>query len=325
MKILIDALSMTWKYDNVGNLWEQLGLQNAETHPMRAKYYQHGDYFDGVLIAYNMDSDGLTLDTFLDISGKGCRTVEAFNQDFDWFDFLHQYDEQLRSGQCHISRIDIACDCTDTEVSMKDLYRYSYSGKYICRSKVLPDLRMLRTEEIYFGSPRSDRLLRIYNKALEQGIPDTYWLRFEFQLRNDCAMSWYLNWCNCPDVGKLYSGVMLDYLRFVDIPPGWGSIDTIKRGRNQSMLPTARFWSRMLGEVERIPQLYLPGETYTIEKLERYLERQTYSSLKTYAIAHDGDLSKLLDGVKHANLNTKQKQILLELEKQKITKSDLEE
>lgn len=70
---------MTWKYDNVGNLFEQLGLTDVVTQPIRTKYYGYGEYFDGVLIAYNKDDDGVVTDTFLDISGKGCRTVEQIN------------------------------------------------------------------------------------------------------------------------------------------------------------------------------------------------------------------------------------------------------
>ena len=65
---------------------------------------------------------------------------------------------------------------------------------------------------------------------------------------------------------------------------------------------------------ERSPQLYLPGNVYTLQKLEHFLEKQTYSSLKTYAIAHDGDLTQLIDGISHARLNQKQQQILNDLQ-----------
>lgn len=327
VNILIDNLSVTWHYDNVCDLYEQLGLCDVVTHSMRARYYSYGDYYDGVLIAYNTDDLGNVTDTFLDISGKGCRTVEQVNNlKFDWFDFLHRYDTDIRERRCHISRIDIACDLTDNELPIDILYKYTRNLMYVCRSKVLPDVRDMRTEEIYFGSPRSDRLLRIYNKALEQGIPDTYWLRMEFQLRNDNAVSWYLNWCEHRDVGRLYTGVMMDFLRFVQVPKG-ADIEEIKNNRNQGRLPTAVWWDKLLGEAERIPQMYLPGEEYTLARLERYLEKQSYSSLKTYIIAHDGDLTKLLDGIKHVNLNHKQKQLIDQLKLKTITnpitKSDL--
>lgn len=313
MNILIDSLSMTWKYDNVGELYELLGLQDAEMQPMHTRYYGNGEYFDGILIAYNTDENYEITGTFLDISGKGCRTVEQLNPGFDWFEFLHRYDSQIRDKTAHISRIDIACDVDDGSLTIGQIQKYSRQELYVCRSKCLPDVRYMRTMEVYFGSPKSDRLLRIYDKALEQGIPDTDWLRLEFQLRNDNATSWYLNWCEHRDVGKLYAGVMIDFLRFVS-PPRGTSIKKIKEQRNQGLLSTVSWWSDFIGEAERIPQLYLPGQDYTLDRLEHYLEHNVASSLKAYMIAHGGEIGELLDAVKHCKLNAKQKLMLAELE-----------
>lgn len=316
MKILIDDLSISFKYDNITVLFDLLNLIPSEGVPMRTKHYSDGLYFNGVLVAWNSDVLGQITDTFLDCSGKGCRYLEQINNlHFDWFKFLHTFDKQIRSREAHISRIDVALDLEDNEVPYEKFQKYSLNQLYVCRSKVLPDVRLMRTENIYFGSPRSDRLLRIYNKALEQGIPDTYWIRLEFQLRDDCAISWYLNWCEHQDhdIGYLYKGIMIDFLRFVS-PPIGADIEDIKRNRHQGRLPTAPWWNKLMDCAERIPQLYLPGNVYTLQKLEKYLEKQTYSSLKTYAIAHDGDLTQLIDGISHARLNQKQQQILNDLQ-----------
>ncbi len=312
-KILIDSLSITWKYDNVGELYELLGLQDAEMQPKKTRWYDGGEYIDGVLIAYNFNDEREISDTFLNISGKGCRTVEQLNPGFDWFEFLYRYDSQIRDKKAHISRIDIACDVDDGSITYNMIYKYSKSQLYVSRAKELPDLREMRTEVVYYGSEKSNRLLRIYNKALEQGIPDTDWMRFEFQFRNDSATSWYLNWCEHRDIGKLYAGVMIDFLRFVS-PPRGTSIKTIKQHSNQHRLPTVTWWSDFIGAAERIPQLYLPGQDYTLDRLEHYLEHNVASSLKAYMIAHDGDIGKLLDAVKHCKLNAKQKLMLAELD-----------
>ena len=316
VKILIDDLSISFKFDCIPILFEQLGLTPAEGVPMRTRHYSDGLYFNGVLVAWNTDILGTVTDTFLDISGKGCRYIEQINdRKFDWFSFLHNFDTQIRNSDSHISRIDVALDLENEEVPYEKFQKYTMNQLYVCRSKVLPDVRLMRTENIYFGSPRSDRLLRIYNKALEQGLPDTYWIRLEFQLRDDCATSWYLNWCahHHMEIGALYKGVMIDFLRFV-VPPKGVSIEEIKKNRHQNRLETAPWWDKLMDGAERIPQLYLPGKEYTLERLEKFLEKQTYSSLRTYAIAHDGDLSELIEGVSHAKLNTKQKQILQQLE-----------
>lgn len=316
VKILIDDLSISFKFNCISTLCDILNFNLSDGVPMRTRHYSDGLYFNGALIAWNTDVMGQVTDTFLDCSGKGCRYIEQVNdRKFDWFSFLNTFDDKIRSRESHISRIDIALDLEDEEVSYAKIQKYTMNGMYVCKSKVLPDVRLMRTENIYFGSPRSDRLLRIYNKALEQGLPDTYWIRLEFQLRDDCATSWYLNWCehHHMEIGALYKGVMIDFLRFVT-PPKGSNIEQIKINRHQGRLPTAPWWDKLMEGAERIPQLYLPGNDYTLEKLEKYLKKQTYSSLKTYAIAHDGDLTSLIDGVSHAKLNVRQKQILEQLE-----------
>lgn len=315
VKILIDDLSISFKYDNVAHLMIQIGLNPSEGVPMRTKHYSDGLYFNGVLIAWNTDPIGQITDTFLDCSGKGCRYIEQINNlNFSWYNLLHSYDMAIRTQYAHISRIDIALDLEDEEVPYEKIQKYTLNQMYVCRSKILPDVRLMRTENIYFGSPRSDRLLRIYNKALEQNLPNTYWIRLEFQLRDDCATSWYLNWCmhDDKDIGKLYKGVMIDFLRFVK-PPKDNSVEEIKKNRHQDRLETAPWWEKLMDGAERIPQLYLPGQDYTLAKLEHFLRKQTYSSLKTYAIAHGGDLTNLIEGVSEAKLNTRQKQILEQL------------
>lgn len=325
MKILIDWLSVSFDYDYVGELYEILGLQEVTTQPMRNRYYQYGDYFDGVLIAYNKDEDGNVVNTFLDVSGRGCRTIEQLSDlTFDWFGFLNSLDDRIRSRSVHISRIDVACDLEDDEIPFERFYKYSYHEAYVCKSKVLPKIVFKREEEIYFGSSKSDRLLRIYNKAMEQGLPDQYWMRMEFQLRNDCAVSFYLNWVLYKDagIGYLYRGIMLDYLRFVD--PGKYDISKMKEHSHMNRLPTAKWWSDLLGDAEKIKQVYLPGKEYTLERLERYAEGNIVSTLKTYAIAHDGDLTKLVKAVEGCRLNNKQRMLLAQLESAKIQPKETE-
>lgn len=314
MRILVDTLSVTFKFNNVMQLFDQLGLFDLRFEPTRNRNYNGGEYHPGISIFYNTDELHNITDTFLHISGKGCRLIEQINPGFDWFNFLHSYHDQIITNDVHIARIDIACDVDDGSIKISTVQKYSMADMYICRSKVLPLVQRKRIDEVYFGSPKSDRFLRIYDKALEMGIPDTDWVRFEFQLRNDNATSWYLNWCHYQnDIGSLYSGIMVDYLRFVQVPRGM-SMKDIRANRNQGRLPTAPWWERFIGDAERIKQLYLPKQEYTLERLEYYLEHNVASSIKAYMEAHDGDLGKLLDAVSHVKLNDKQKLMLAELQ-----------
>lgn len=320
MKIIIDTLSISFKFNAVNLLYKLLHLQEVQFQDLRARNYDRGAYYDGIIIAYNMDQYGFITDTFLDISGKGCRTVEQLSDcSFDWFGFLHFFDKQIHSRQVHISRIDIACDLddTDTEVPFDRFYKYAYHDMFVCKSKVLPKIVIKRNEVIYFGSEKSDRLLRIYNKALQMNLPDTYWIRMEFQLRNDNATSFYLNWVEyqAKGIGWLFRGIMLDYLRFVDGDPE--KVRLMKAQKNQKLLPTAKWWAKLLDDAVKIPQLYLPGEEYTLERLDHYVKKNISSTLHTYAIAHDGDIGDLIDAVRHCKLNPKQKVLLHTLERSK--------
>ena len=54
---------------------------------------------------------------------------------------------------------------------------------------------------------------------MEQGIPDEKWVRAEFQLRNDCALSFVLNYYQQNSVPETYYGVMHDYLRILKNVP----------------------------------------------------------------------------------------------------------
>lgn len=310
---------MTWKYDNIFYIIEQLGLIAIDWQALKLKRYDGGQYYDGVVIGWNYGSMGEITDTYLEISGKGCRTIETLNRDtdFDWFKFLNTYHEDIWNRQAHLARIDVACDLEDGSIPFKRLWRYTYNSMYICRSKCLPDMRCKRTEIIYFGSEKSDRFLRIYNKALEQGIPDTDWLRFEFQLRNDNATSFYLNWEQRKNISEVYAGMLIDYLRFVDIPRGWTKKEFLeaKEQNNRSRFKTAKWWQDFVGDTERIKQLYLPGEEYNLGKIERYLEHNAGSNIRAFLIAHDGSTEDLLESIKHVKLNNKQKLLMKQLGK----------
>lgn len=322
MKIIIDTLAISFKYNAVNLLYRLLHIADVadKLQLMRTKNYDEGVYYDGILIAYNKDMYGQITDSFLNASGKGCRTIEQLAKladcHFDWYDFLYSFNPLILNRQVHIARIDVACDLDDTdpEIPYDRFYKYSYHEMYVCKSKILPDLRQKRTEVIYFGSSKSNRMLRIYNKALEMGLPDTYWMRLEFQLRNECATSFYLNWVQLYDkgIGFIFRGIMLDFLRFVDGDPD--KIRAYKDQKHQQLLPTAKWWDQFLQDAEKIPQLYIPGEEYTLDRLDHYAEKNLVSTLKTYAIAHDGDLTNLIKAVEHAKLNTRQRTLLSQIQ-----------
>ena len=325
VNILIDALTISFKWDAISDLIDLLGIEKIieKTQPRRNKYYSSGFYYPGLNVGYNVDQYGSITDCLLDLSGTGCRLIEQLNDNkFDWFAFLGCFDAELTSHQAHISRIDIACDIYDDKIDYQRVLTSVVKGHYICLSE---KRRWIDGDErtIYFGSPQSNRLLRVYDKALEQGI-EGKWIRFEFQLRNESAMSVYLVQKTCPDlsIGELYAGILKNYIRFVQVPRGQ-DINTIKANKNQSRLSSPRWWTDFVGDVEKLPQLYLPGAEYTIDRLEHYIKKQLASSLKAYMFSDElpanriALLDELIKTILPAELNAKQEILLDQLKIQK--------
>ena len=170
----------------------------------------------------------------------------------------------------------------------------------------------MREEAVYFGSPKSDRRLRIYNKALEQGIAAP-WIRCEMQLRNNCATSLYLNYINGyrGQVGKLAAAELNGYLRFFEVPKG-ASVLEIKAHDNAHRCRSARWWLKFVQTVETLKQLHLPGTGYTFKVLEDYVRRSA-SSVKTYVELNHGDWGSYVDLVNGSEQSLKQRDLVHEL------------
>ena len=256
---------------------------------------------------------------FIECSGQGCRQIESWRPDFDWFLFLHGFDREFRemsslgSTVAHLARLDVACDLLDSEtIDMNFIDSYVQGFKFVTKCKRrnisgVYNYSYHRMETIYFGNrrSRSDRLFRIYDKAIEQNLPDAVkWIRFEFELRNDCALSFYLNLCeNKGDWGAVYYGVLYNYLRFVETDA--------REVKDYSRLATADWWSDFCHGVSGLPQLYLPGIPYTGEMLKRYVHTNLASSLRAYSIYNEGDFSVLKKHIENAGLNRRQYDMLV--------------
>lgn len=306
--IILDYLVMSFKVSDTANLLEfftsYLGLVLSDFQEIKSYYgCQCCYYFSGIKLHCG---DGLFI---FDCSGKGCRAVESLCRDwFLWWDFLSMWDYDLctrtdgDSFAVKIARMDVACDVLGSDLTVMKLSKCIRAKKFVCKSSYHSIIEGNCESAIYFGSPKSDRRLRIYDKAMEQGI-DGSWTRFEFQLRNDNATSFYLNCKNLNgDIPRTYCGVMHDYLRFTT-----KANITLK---HSSRLETCRWWSKFLGGMQKISQLYLPGNDYDLSSLSKFVNRQCASSIKTLLHINGGDVGELLDMVDSAEFNRKQLDLL---------------
>lgn len=305
MKVLIDYLTMTSKIHNERQLLKLLGVEDCGILELPGRYgWLYRLYYRGVSVLFGGSRD----DVCLEISGAGCRTVEEISENtFDWFRFFQEFEPDIRTGEVNVSRLDIAGDDLEGILSFQKMVKHGDEGRYICKARW--KMKTDWAEQcIYFGSPRSGRRVRIYNKALEQQ-QEGHWLRVELQMRDDNAVSFLLNWFREKDIGRCYGGVLRNFLRFTTTAPDGSHYDRLK---------VTRWWEKFLGQVEGCPQLYIDGGTYTLWHVQRFLERQASSSLKLWLEANNGDWEDIVQMVEGAQLNRRQMQLLNRIQREEV-------
>lgn len=226
-------------------------------------------------------------DIYVSLSGSGCRLLEDYKDDsFQWNIFIR---DLVNKFDVDIRRIDVALDdYTDTLNTKKLYFGYYCRGKFAGACRSVPDFRDGRTEELIFGSTQSNYLIRIYNKALERGykpgdqIIDTntgevvpYWWRLEQQMRGHKAHQFALLFL-MNDVNKLLEislGYVHEFIRF---------LTKFNDKKNSQRIPECSWWLKFLGDAQRIKFFSKPGSVYNLSKLDKFLNQQVSSSIKTY-------------------------------------------
>lgn len=98
------------------------------------------------------------------------------------------------ASDCNFTRIDFACDVLDDEnASVDALVAGIEEGSVRLKGKsysVISSVsRGMVGTTLYIGARASDKYIRIYNKAVEQGLPEKKWIRVELEAKGDYAKS----------------------------------------------------------------------------------------------------------------------------------------
>lgn len=81
-----------------------------------------------------------------------------------------------------VTRIDIALDVLDAFIDIVGMYSIVKRGGCITPSKKFSYIEGNSGQTLYIGSRQSERMLRVYDKAAEQGAPG-HWTRFELEVK----------------------------------------------------------------------------------------------------------------------------------------------
>lgn len=271
---ITDWVSFTLNhYTDVGEVLEQLGLEflacDRGMHGYRSQVAADGG---SIRVMYDGSA---AMGIHVQISGAGCRLLEALGKVGSWSDYLRSW---LDRG-ARFTRLDLAIDCHDPAVTI-DRVRSHISDRSLTSRWKQVEMREtvdLGTGDgkgagIYFGSGTSEVRLRIYDKLLEQASKGNdlggveAWTRFEYQARNDRAQ--LLAEMIADGREDDAYGVLRSYLEFRDY----------RLDSNPSMAPVASWWADLLGVGKLVVRI---GElaTQAVDKLHKWFERQIAPAL----------------------------------------------
>lgn len=265
--ILYDWLSFTTKRsDDPRDIAEVLGLKDVPWEVIKgARGYQDRLYFNCISIHYNGRSD---MGIWCEMSGQGCRAFESLstlpNKWEDLFATITRYG-------MNITRLDVAYDDHTGMLNLDEIIQDTRRKEYVSKSDYWEIVESSKGQTVQFGSPQSDTLIRIYDKARERNCPvGQHWIRCELQLRRERAIAFTQLGLS---IGESFCGVMINYLRFVDPMDG----DT-----NKWRWPIKPYWGEFLCHANAISIYQAPGLEYNFDRCERYVIRQAGNAIDAY-------------------------------------------
>lgn len=281
--ILIDWLTVTSKCDGVDSFKELLGLSGEcwETKEAYMNGYPFRQTFQSINILYGGRED---MGVCLTMSGQGCRDFETYGKN-NWFDLLSYFADN--SEDYHITRLDLAFDDHTGILDIDRLLDETDDHNYVSKSRWWMVQYGSQGTSLYFGSPRSDTRIRIYDKAMERGLTDgSHWIRVELQLRSGNAGAAVSELLRSQSIGRTFRGILANYLTFRE-----PSADS-----NKSRWPIADFWEKLLDSAAAIRLWTAPGTEYNIFHLQEFLVRQCGGAIKCWSDLYG--LDDLLEQIK---------------------------
>ena len=209
--IIFDWLTFSAKDRTVDDMKYLLCMAHVQWEECPGRnFYRSGITFHGVSIWFDGIQDNMGV--CVNMSGKGCRAFESHGSG-SWETLIHFIVSDPFTF--NISRVDIAYDDHTGLLDIDQMRSDVDSGYFVCRSKQWQVHYGTEGITLYFGSEKSDIMLRIYDKAAEQGLTDVHWIRVELQLRRDRAKHFIINvFDNNYSIGNVFSGVLIGYLAF---------------------------------------------------------------------------------------------------------------
>lgn len=267
------------------------------------KFLPRGYGGKGYLLGFQADVPGITvlaggkveqMGTHVQISGEGCRMLEACPDFPGWPEFMKIW----RANGANFTRIDLAMDDLEAQVSYKDVLSWEESGVLVRKGNSIRQygnrVQGKQAWTLYIGSRQSEVMLRVYQKGWEltqKGLSLPEGAHPDF-LRFECE----------------YKGRRADQVAQVIINQGlqaaFGCIrhsfeftnpDDIDKRSNKRR--AAEWWVHLV-EHTKIVTTVTQYVQKSLEQVKNWITKQVGTSLATIVHADGGSIQFLVDVIK---------------------------
>lgn len=283
-QVSIDWLTFSVKKDDPNEvIREYLGLDPAlfQDTGYSLLGYNKVLRFSDICVCYDPRQNDFFKDmgVCVSMSGNGCRSFETMSrletagrQGAESTAFPALFQLLLSDKTVNVSRIDIACDDRDGYLDMDQIIAKTYANEVnsrLRRRDVHCSLDGVNKAgaTVYIGAPSSDFRVRIYDKALEQGV-NGHWIRVELVMRKENANAFVEEMTRSENVGKLAAQVINDKFSFIE-----------RDDSNITRCTVCEWWQNFVDELESVRLVSREIIQHSVERISNWVEAQVGPSL----------------------------------------------
>lgn len=198
----------------------------------------------------------------------------------------------------NMTRIDICLDdIGNSYFSCDDITALYNNRQIITKSRrhkldYADDSRICTGQTHYFGSRESEKLLRIYDKHLEQlgkgsaDVPEK-WTRWEYEIKHKSANALADEIIGGKSLSAVFLGILKDNFRIINCDDS-----------NVTRCSTLPLFEDFLQGVSKV-HLQIPVKEPSILRTEIYIKKQAAPSLAALYLAHGSDIDYIMEIIEH--------------------------
>ena len=283
-EVLIDWLTFSVKKDDPSEvIREYLGLDPAlfQDTGYSLLGYNKVLRFSDICVCYEPRENKhfQNMGICVSMSGNGCRAFETMSklgakdkQGTQSVAFPALFQLLTADETANVSRIDIACDDREGYLNMDEIIDRTRSNEI--NSRLLRRIINFSLNgkdkagaTVYIGAPSSEFRVRIYDKALEQGV-EGHWIRVELVMRSANANAFVEDMTNSENVGKLAAQVINDKFSFIE-----------RDDSNISRCTVCDWWQNFVDELDKVRLVSRDVIQHGVERIRSWIENQVGPSL----------------------------------------------